>query len=174
MNRSFAEFACCRMALPIVCASLCGCGGGEPVTQSSLAQAKRTWQRAGIRDYDLEWTTSGVRASHYRVFVRSGKVKRIYSVLPGGHEKEMHPAEPGLYGVDGLLQIIEEELAQAKSAAPFGQPNGTRVLLRLTLDPNLGYPKAYRRDLPGTAQGVAIDVVRLDTQPPEAIPPPKP
>jgi hypothetical protein len=158
----------------VVCLALAGCGAGQDVTPGALAQAKRTWARARIRDYNLEWTSSGQRESHYRVYVRDGKVKRVDSVLPGGHEKVMHPAEPELYGIDGLLQVIEEELDQVQSPSPFGRPKGARALLRFTLDSALGYPRSYRRDVPGTPQGLAIDVMRLDVDPPSAIPPPAP
>ena len=32
-----------------------GCGAGEDVTTRSLANARRTWEAAKIRDYNLEW-----------------------------------------------------------------------------------------------------------------------
>ncbi|HEV3120514.1 MAG TPA: DUF6174 domain-containing protein [Isosphaeraceae bacterium] len=160
--------------LGAVCLVLAGCGAGEQVTPSALAKARRNWSKAKIHDYNLEWTSSGQRTSHYRVYVRDGKVKRIDSVLPGGHEKVMHPAEPDMYSVDGLLQVIEEELAQVKGPSPFGQAHGAGAVLRFTPDPALGYPKSYSRDVPGTPQGLAIDVVRLDVNPPSAIPPPVP
>src|SRR5262249_47666670 len=68
---------------------------------------------------------------------------------------------PKYFGVDGLFTTIADELAQLKMDRPFGQPKGTKVVMRFTPDPKLGYPRSYRRDVLGTAQGVAIDVIRL-------------
>ena len=83
------------------------------------------------------------------------------AVAPDGRRYELHPAEPRFFGVDGLFTTIADELAQLKSDRPFGQPKGTKVVMRFTPDPKLGYPRFYRRDVLGTSQGLAIDVVRL-------------
>ena len=74
----------------------------------------------------------------------------------------MRPAEPEYYGIDGLFLTIEEELAQLQTATPFGQAKGTKAVLRFTPDPQLGYPRSYRRDVLGTPQVLAIDVTRFD------------
>jgi hypothetical protein len=159
--------------------ALAGCaGGGEEVTTRSLRAASRTWDQAKVRDYDLEWTSSGARAGHYRVFVRGGRVQAVYMVVldrKTGREKELeaHTAAPRFFGVDGLFQTMEEELDQAQADTPFGQPKGTQVVLRFTPDPQLGYPRQYRRDVLGSSQRLAIDVLRLDSHPPEAIRPPR-
>ena len=62
--------------------------------------------------------------------------------------------------------IMSDELAQRKSNAPFGQPKGTKSVLRFTPDPKLGYPRSYRRDVLGAPMSLAIDVVRLVPEPP--------
>jgi hypothetical protein len=161
-----------RVRLALVLAAFVGCGGGEDVTPQAIARARRTWEQAKVRDYNLDWASSGLMNGHYRVFVRGGEVKLIYLVQPNGREYEVHPAKPELYGVDGLLQVIEDELAQLQSPTPFNQPKGTKAVLRFTTDPKLGYPRTYRRDVLGTPRGVAIDVNRLDLNPPEDLPAP--
>jgi hypothetical protein len=60
--------------------------------------------------------------------------------------------------------IIDEELAQLDTRAPFGQPKGTKAVLRFAPDPELGYPRSYRRDVLGTPLALAIDVIRLEPQ----------
>jgi Family of unknown function (DUF6174) len=159
-----------RFMLIALLLAAAGCAGGEAVTTQSIALARSKWEKANIQNYNLEWTTTGQRNSRYRVTVRRGKVKRIDSVLPDGRMVEMHPAEPGFYGVDGLFQVIEEELAQLRSENPFGRPRGTTAVLRFTPDPKLGYPRSYQRDVAGTPQGLSLDVIRLDIVPPEAPP----
>jgi hypothetical protein len=166
-----------RLATLLVLMTLGGCGGGEDVSTRNLAAARRTWDEAKIRDYDLEWTTSGASNNHYRVFVRGGAVKAVYQFVEdrkAGKTREIaaKPGNPSYYGVEGLYKIIEEEQSQLDEPAPFGQPKGTRVLLRFTPDPKLGYPKRYRRDVVGSPKGLAIDVIRFIPNPPPEIPPP--
>ena len=142
-----------------------GCGGGVEVTPRTLDQARATWARAGIRDYDLEWASTGLMSGHYRVSVRGGQVRTIETVLPDGRTFAAHPGEPRYYGVEGLFVIIGDELAQLKKSSPFGQPKGTKVILRFTADPKYGFPRAYRRDVLGTPQALAIDVIRFVPDP---------
>jgi hypothetical protein len=151
-----------------------GCAGGESVTSQAIDRARRMWDAANIKDYNLEWTTTGQRNSRYRVIVRAGKVQRIDSILPDGRTVEMHPAQPQFYGVDGLFQVMEDELDQLKTETPFGKPKGTTAVLRFTPDPTLGYPRSYRRDVAGTPHGVSIDVTRLEIVPRESLPRPGP
>ena len=137
------------------------CSGGLTVTPEAITEARKIWAGAGMRDYDLEWIASGMSSAHYFVTVRGGEVRKVESVAPDGRRFELHPAEPRFFGVDGLFTTIADELAQLKSDRPFGQPRGTKVVMRFTPDPKLGYPRLYRRDVLGTTQGLAIDVVRL-------------
>jgi hypothetical protein len=146
--------------LALLCSSL-GCAGGQEVTTEAIEKAKNLWSQAGILDYELEWTTTGPNNAHYDVTVRGGEVRRVESVVPDGRRIELHPGAPRYFGVDGLFLTMANELAQKKSERPFGQPPGTRVVMRFEPDPNLGYPHWYRRDVLGTPQAVTIDVLRL-------------
>lgn len=151
-----------RLALVAVSAAmLCGCGTDRELTERSLREARQVWTRAGIKDYDLEWTTTGLRTAHYRVQVRGGRVEHIGSVLPDGREIVVHPAEASFYSVDGLFATMEEELDQSHADQPFGQAPGSAAVLRFDPDPRLGYPRRYRRDVVGATKGLAIDVVKF-------------
>ncbi len=166
-----------RYSLPILTivvliSALPGCGGGVDATPDAIKVAEAKWNAAGIRDYNIEWTNSGQGNGHYRVFVRDGEVKAIYSLLPGGREVVAKPGQPRFYSVNGLFLTIKDEMAQRETATPFGQPKGTSAILKFTPDPELGYPQSYRRDVLGTPKGVSIDVDRLDRDPPREIPPP--
>jgi hypothetical protein len=159
-----------RWFLAGVLLAFAGCGGSEDVTSRSIAEARRRWEHAGIRNYDLEWTSTGLSRAHYVVAVRGGEVRSIASILPDGRSMEVHPAEPKFYGIEGLFMVIGDELAQLRTRTPFGQPKGTKAVLRFTPDPELGYPRRYRRDVLGTPLALAIDVVRFrpDPEPPPA------
>jgi hypothetical protein len=154
-----------RSVLLAVVLTLAGCAGGVDVTGPSLAEARRRWEQAGIRDYQLEWTSSGLGRGHYVVTVRDGQVVSIESILTDGKRMAVHPPEPRFYGVEGLFMIIGDELAQLQMSAPFGQPKGTKAVLRFTPEPKLGYPQSYRRDVLGTPLALAIDVIRFEPQP---------
>ena len=158
--------------MAVLMLALSGCGGGVDATKESVAEAEAKWKAAGLRSYNLEWVNSGLGTGHYRVFVRDGDVKAIYSVIPGGREVVAKPGTPRMYSVDGLFTVITDEIAQLGTASPFGQPKGTTAILKFTPDPKLGYPRNYRRDVMGTPKGIAIDVLALDPSPPPEIPPP--
>jgi hypothetical protein len=149
-------------SLAILGAAL-GCSGGQNVTPEAIDQAKRLWKETGIRDYELElnWTTNGQNHSHYLVVVKDGEVRQIESVLADGRRIELHAGMPRYYGVDGLFLTMADELALLKTDRPFGQPPGTKVVMRFKADPKMGYPLWYRRDVFGTSQSVNIDVIKL-------------
>ncbi len=135
-----------------------GCGGGENVTPEAIARSRRIWTQASIPDYDLDWSIRGPNNAHYLVTVRGGEVRRIEMLQPDGSKVELHSAKPDTFGVDGLIRTIDEEVAIVKSDRPFGQPKGTRVVMRFQADEKLGYPHWYHRDVLGTALSIAIEV----------------
>ncbi len=152
-----------------ILASSFGCAGGREVTPEALNSAKDLWARAAIRDYELEWTTSGMNSARYLATVHGGLVHKVESIQPDGGRIPV-TGEARYYGVDGLFLTIASELAQLNSENPFGQPKGTKVVMRFEPDPKLGYPHWYRRDVMGTLRGVRIEVTRLVPLAPASIP----
>jgi hypothetical protein len=157
-----------RAVYSIALLAVVGCGGGESVNSKTLGKAQALWDAAKIRNYNLEWTTSGDREGHYLVFVRDGVVKEIHEYLEDRRERRtreilVKPGDPSYYSVEGLFKIIREEQAMSQeSDSPFGQPKGTQMLLKFTPDPEYGYPKRYRRDVVGRPKGLALDVTRFE------------
>lgn len=146
----------------------CGVGGGEDVNARTMGQAKRLWDRAGVADYDLEWSSSGARDGHYRVRVRGGVVERVTQVLGDGSVREARPGDASYYGVDGLFRTIEADVDHCRELIERGPEKGSRVFLRFWPDPALGYPRRYRRDVSGSLRSLAIDVLRFDPKPNDA------
>ena len=146
------------------CAMVSGCARGEAPTLDSLKQARALWAKAGVRNYDLEWTVSGAQTNHYYVTVRDGDVRKVESIRPDKKRLALKPADTRFYSVDGLFLTIADELAQLKSDHPFDQPKGTTVVMRFKPDEKLGYPHWYRRDVMGTALSISIDVVKLSPE----------
>ena len=137
-----------------------GCSGGQEVSSENVEAARRLWTRAGIRDYDLEYT-SGPFDDHYLVTVHDGTVGKIESIQPGGKRVELRPGAPRFYSVDGLFLTITNELAQLKTDTPFDKPRGTKILMKFKTDPKLGYPLWYRRDIVGAPHGARFDVIKI-------------
>jgi hypothetical protein len=154
--RRLARFSILALTVPIL-----GCDGGQTVTPEALQQAKRVWAKAEIRDYDLDWTVKGSNNAHYFVTVRGGEVRKLELVRPSDEKVLLHSGEPQSFGIDGIFKTIADEILIEKSAQPFGQPKGTKVIMRFQPDAKLGYPHWYRRDVLGTPFSVAIEVKKL-------------
>jgi hypothetical protein len=137
-----------------------GCSGGQDVTAPGIKAARELWSRAGIRDYDLEYTTAPANG-HFLVTVHDGEVKKVEAIEPGGERVELHPGAPRYYSVDGLFVTIADELAQLEKPNPFEQPAGTKILMKFKTNPDLGYPEWYRRDIMGANRSARIDVIKL-------------
>jgi hypothetical protein len=149
-----------RLAVLSACLAAGGCSGGADVTAPGIKAARELWSKAGIRDYELEYTTAPAN-SHFLVSVHDGEVKKVEAIEPGGARIELHPGEPRYYSVDGLFLTIADELAQLDKPNPFEQPKGTRILMKFKTNPTLGYPEWYHRDIMGVSLSARIDVIKL-------------
>jgi hypothetical protein len=155
-----------RLCLPALLIAIAGCGGGQEVTPESVRAAKQLWTRAGIKDYDLDWIVTGPNNAHYVVTVRDSEVVKVEMIRLDGSKGELHPGKKEFFGVDGLFLTMDEELATcSKSERPFGQPKGSRVVMRFRPDEKLGYPHWYHRDVLGTPMSMSIDVNALTPVP---------
>jgi hypothetical protein len=151
-----------RLGLPTLLIAIVGCGGGQEVTPEAVRAARELWTRASLPDYDLDWSVSGPNNAHYFATVRGGEVRKVEMIRPDGGKVELHPEKKQFFGVDGLFLTMEEELAVcSKNEKPFGQPKGTRVVMRFQPDVKLGYPHWYHRDVLGSPMSMAIDVNAL-------------
>ncbi len=137
-----------------------GCSGGENVTAEKIVAARQIWSKAGIRDYDLEYTTAPAHG-HFFVTVRDGAVKKVEGIGPQGERTELRIAAPRYYSVDGIFTTIADELAQLKQDRPFDEPKGTTIVMKFKPNPELGYPEWYRRDVMGASRSARIDIVRV-------------
>jgi hypothetical protein len=153
---------CARLGLAAALIAAAGCSGGREVTPESVQAARQLWERAGIRDYDLEWNLTGPTTAHYLVTVRDGDVRKIESIQPDGRKFPLRSNEAAMFGVEGLFKTMDRELAVcSKAERPFDQPKGTRVVMRFKPDAKLGYPHWYHRDVLGSSASIAVDVNAL-------------
>jgi hypothetical protein len=145
----------------VMLGSMLGCARGKEVTPDAVEAARRLWQRAGIHNYGLEWTVTGPNNAHYFVTVQGDEVRKLEAVQPDGTRSQLPSNDPRYFSVDGLFLTIAGELALLKTDRPFGQPNGTKIVMRFEPDSTRGYPHWYSRDMMVAAQGMRIDVLRL-------------
>ena len=103
------------------CLACGGCSGGENVTATNIKAARERWAKAGIRDYDLEYTTAPANG-HYLVTVHDNDVKKVEAIEPDGRLIELHPGAPRYYSVDGIFVTIADELAQLGEADAVRTP----------------------------------------------------
>jgi hypothetical protein len=150
-----------RRCIGVVLVFSAGCAGGQGVTPEAVDRARQLWERAGITDYDLDYSVKGRTAGHYFVTVRGGQVCKLELVQRDGSKVELRHYDPRYYGVDGLFRTIADELALLKADQPFGQPSGTKIAMRFQPDAQLGYPHFYRRDVLGTTLSISLDVSAL-------------
>jgi hypothetical protein len=166
-TRRFRTRWLAKLGLPVLLMATVGCGGGQVATPEAVQAAKQLWERAGIRDYDLDWSVTGANNAHYFVTVRGGEVRKVEMVGRDGRKSPSNSHETSLFSVDGLFHTIDEELAVcSKSEMPFGQPKGTKVVMRFQPDDKLGYPHWYHRDVLGSSASMAIEVSALIPAPP--------
>ena len=93
------------------------------MTRENIEAARQRWAVAGIRDYDLEYTTAPANG-HFLVTVREGVVKKVEGIGPGGARNELHPGAPRYYSVDGIFTTIADELAQLSKDNAFRPAQG--------------------------------------------------
>ena len=103
----------------------------------------------------------GAQSNHYYVTVRGGEVRKVESIRPDGQRILLTSHDTRYFSVDGLFLTMDDYLAMLKKNQGSDQPSGTRVVMRFKPDPKLGYPQWFRRDVMGTSQTLAIDVVKL-------------
>lgn len=130
------------------------------MTTVNIKSARELWAKAGIRDYDLEYTTAPANG-HYLVTVHDSEVKKVDAIQPDGSRIELHPGAPRYYSVEGIFLTIADELAQLEKPNPFERPKGTKIIMKFKPNLKLGYPEWYHRDIMGATASARIDVVRL-------------
>lgn len=120
-----------------------------PLTADTLRTARRLWNRAALRDYDLTFV---MHASRYDVQVRGGIVRDLRV-----NGQMTTSGDWGLFSMDGLFDTLAMELENRQSdEGPFAA--GREVSLRARFHPVMGYIERYLR---GGKRGTSIEQVSL-------------
>ena len=120
--------------------------------EAELQAAQATWKAQGIKNYDLAIEFVAINnvekdTFEYLVQCRDGKVAKLLRdnvEIPSQEERDR-------WSVDRMFQDIQEDIEKRKSGT-FNTAQGVRVLLIAEFDPELGYPKKYRKAAQGNPE----------------------
>lgn len=126
--------------------------GMTPLTHERLAAAEARWQVARVSDYDMRVVINAAQKDRYDVVVRSGTLQ---SIRRGGVAAD--PTDSAYWTVEGLFHTLRRELQMVDSGT-LAVSGGSAVLLA-RFDEARGYPAAFLRQVTGSPQGVAVEVV---------------
>ncbi len=132
-----------------------------PLTAQNYEAAVRRWEEHGPSSYDLDVTIQGRQPGVVHVEVRDGKVTLMSrdGVVP----KQRRTWD--VWTVSGQFDMIGQELEkQPDPVAGFGAPPGSRAILQAEFDPQLGYPRRYRRTILGSNLDVEWETTRFESR----------
>jgi uncharacterized protein DUF6174 len=137
--------------------------GLVPVTRENFDAARRRWERAGVRDYDLEYRKKGSATGSFQVQVRNGKA---ISVIMDDHQLD-RTSNPKLYDYQTMSAMFDDLETFLDLAS---KPGATPSILRARFDPVDGHIIRYIYSVTGTPQKVEVGV-RLQRVEPSNLPP---
>lgn len=130
------------------------------LTPAALDAAKRLWKETGPASYDLEFTTIvGGQAGDYVVEVRSGEVVRV---TRNGVEVPDRGEAWDARSIQGLFKNIDREIELvADPKAAFGVSDSSGIVQQAQFDEKFGFPRRYRRIVPGADRQFERTVTRF-------------
>lgn len=137
-----------------------GRSGGRDLTAGDLEAARELWREAGPASYRLVIETKGATGKRSVIEVRDGEV---VSMETGGA-----PATRSAWrywSVDGLFDFLDTELRNAAAARQTYDAAPEQVVLKVSFDDRLGYPRRFLRHVLGTQNSVEWQVESLTPYP---------
>ncbi|MGD9647330.1 MAG: DUF6174 domain-containing protein [Pirellulales bacterium] len=118
------------------------------LTDETLAAAMSRWDEFGPRNYDLDLVLSGAQTGNIHIEVRDGEVTNM---TRDGHTPVQRRTWD-FWSVPNQMAMIAEDLSSAEGdpQRAFGVSDRGQVVLQAEFDPQLGYPRRYRRQVLGT------------------------
>lgn len=130
----------------------------ETLTAARLQTAEQRWHASGVSDYEMRIVVSGIQQGTHHIRVRGG---RVVEMTTGGAEVPKHVWQR--WTVEGLFAFLEEELENAKDPEnAYGVEDPSQVILQVTLDKELGYPRHFLRHVMGRQASIEWDVEEFE------------
>ena len=133
-----------------------GCSRLDTLTPEILDQAEQNWKAHQPAAYRLVIEMSGdrVETGRFEAAIRSGEVVSLRRnglvIMPGRGQD---------YSMDGLFQMLKQELGLAGKPAMLGAPPGYSVYPQTRFDDNTGRLIRYRRSVGGTSNAIEVKVL---------------
>ena len=145
----------------VVALLIAGCSGLQPLTEGALVQAEERWRSNEAASYRVlvEMNGERVEAGLFEAFVQGGQVvslKRNGQAILSDRGQD--------YSLQGLFDVLRQELALAEEPQLLGAPEGYAAHLLVRFDVETGRLIRYRRTVAGTNNNVEIVVLEYEPQ----------
>jgi hypothetical protein len=141
----------------VLCGAGCNRSALPDLTADGLAAARDVWARAQVPAYDLDLTIEGTELERAGIHVEV----RADSVVRAERDGIVMSGDTSAFAVPGLFLTLERELELKATPASAGAPAGYQVYVQAAFDPELGYPRHYRRIVGGSNKRVEVEVIRF-------------
>jgi hypothetical protein len=133
----------------------------ETLTPELLMRHQERWKasRPGLYRLVVEMSGDRVQTGRFEVLVRSGEVVSLRHnglAIAAGRGQD--------YSMDGLFQMLRQELGLAERPALLGAPAGYSVYMLARFDESTGRLMEYRRTVGGSSNSVEIKVLEFEVQ----------
>lgn len=152
-----------KFLLPAALLLIFGCSRLEPLTPGLLVQAEQKWKASRSDFYRLVIEMSGdrVEKGRFEVMVRSGEVVTLRR-----NGLVIVPDRGQDYSMEGLFQVLRQELGLSEKPAMLGAPPGYSVYTTVQFDEQTGRLIHYRRTVGGAANSIEIKVLEFEVTSP--------
>ena len=145
----------------VIALLITGCSGLQPLTEGALVQAEERWRSNEPGSYRVLVEMNGERVEPgvFEALVRGGQVvslKRNGQAILSDRGQD--------YSLQGLFDILRQELALAEQPQLLGAPEGYAAHLLVRFDLKTGRLVRYRRTVAGTNNNVEIVVLEYEPQ----------
>ena len=145
-----------RKSVLVIALMTAGCSRLDTLTPEGLDQAEQKWKAHQPAAYRLVIEMSGdrVETGRFEAAIRGGQVVSLrrngVGIIPGRGQD---------YSMDGLFQMLKQELGLAEKPSMLGAPPGYSVYAQALFDENTGRLIRYSRSVGGTSNAIDVRVV---------------
>ncbi len=146
----------------VLFALLVGCNRGEPLTDSLVTRAQRTWAGHAPAHYKLQMSIEGdkIEDGEFEIEVRNGQV------VTATRNGKAFAAKDKFYTITGMFDFFKDELIMGQDAVEYFQATpDAEVHQKLLIDEETGQPKRYFRAVTGTAHSITIKAKPVEVLP---------
>jgi hypothetical protein len=145
-----------QRSLLLIAFLISGCSRLDTLTPQLLEQAEQKWKTHEPDAYRLIIEMSGdrVETGRFEAAIRGGQV---VTLRRNGLGVTLQRGQD--YSMEGLFQMLRQELGLAENPAMLGAPPGYSVYLQARFDDSTGRLVRYRRSVGGTSNAIDVNVV---------------